>query len=402
MVVARAVMTVSDGWKTTFLNGKLYEVVYVIQPEGFVDQDKPNHVYRLNKGLYGLKQAPRAWYDMLSSFILSQEFSKGVVDPTLFTRKASRDILLKYGMLFTDSVDTPMVDKSKLDEDLQGKPVNPTHYCGKAYRKALTCTYEDADHVECQDTRRSTSGSAQFLGDKLVSWSSKKQKSTAISSTKAEYIALSGCLENGVVELYFVRTEYQLADIFTKALPRERFNFLIEKLSMRRGAVKASKRRRSMLDYRIQQLSNGSSEGSRIIPETQLRVDIPIHQEDPTVQRNPLIDIVILMVKRSLECFVGRRNTETDKRLLQRTVQNRRDLPKDIPLYSVEVLRSDTYAGNPVKEILLNLNLPDHRSVLTEPEVHVKMGMEIPCSSKVKFITVCSYLINEYDDMMKA
>ncbi|GJW93643.1 hypothetical protein Tco_0173315 [Tanacetum coccineum] len=56
-------------------------------------------------------------------------------------------------------------------------------------------TYADVDHAGCQDTRRSTSGSAQFLGDKLVSWSSKKQKSTAISSTEAEYIALSGsCL----------------------------------------------------------------------------------------------------------------------------------------------------------------------------------------------------------------
>ncbi|GKC05471.1 hypothetical protein Tco_0997081 [Tanacetum coccineum] len=53
--------------------------------------------------------------------------------------------------------------------------------------------YADADHVGCQDTRRSTSGSAQFLGDKLVSWSSKKQKCIVISSTEAEYIALSGC-----------------------------------------------------------------------------------------------------------------------------------------------------------------------------------------------------------------
>ncbi|GJT14264.1 hypothetical protein Tco_0861306 [Tanacetum coccineum] len=53
--------------------------------------------------------------------------------------------------------------------------------------------YADADHAGCQDTRRGTSGSAQFLGEKLVSWSSKKQKSTAISSTEAEYIALSGC-----------------------------------------------------------------------------------------------------------------------------------------------------------------------------------------------------------------
>ncbi|GJZ76746.1 hypothetical protein Tco_0641418 [Tanacetum coccineum] len=93
--------------------------------------------------------------------------------------------------------------------------------------------FTDAGHAGCQDTRRSTSRSMQLLGDRLVSWSSKRQKSTAISSMEAKYIAVSGCLENGVVELYFVRTEYQLAGIFTKALCRERIEFLIDKLGMR-------------------------------------------------------------------------------------------------------------------------------------------------------------------------
>nr|GEV12499.1 copia protein [Tanacetum cinerariifolium] len=116
--------------KTAFLNGELRKVVYVSQPERFVDPYNPNHMYRLKKALYGLKQAPRAWYDMMSSFLLSQEFSKGAVDPTLFTRKARRDILLKYGMLSIGPVDTPMVDKSNMDKDLQGKPVDPTHYRG--------------------------------------------------------------------------------------------------------------------------------------------------------------------------------------------------------------------------------------------------------------------------------
>ncbi|GJY31102.1 hypothetical protein Tco_0414597 [Tanacetum coccineum] len=136
----------------------------------------------------------------------------------------------------------------------------------------------DADHASCVNTRKSTSGGIQFLGDKLVSWMSKKQDCTAISSAKAEYVALSAScaqvmwmrtqlqdygfnynkiplycdsqsaitiscnpvqhsrtkhihtryhfikeqVENGIMELYFVRTEYQLADMFTKTLPEER------------------------------------------------------------------------------------------------------------------------------------------------------------------------------------
>ncbi|GKC69947.1 hypothetical protein Tco_1115830 [Tanacetum coccineum] len=102
-----------------------------------------------------------------------------------------------------------MVERTKLGEELSRIPVDQTQYrikrvfrylqgtinMGLWYPKdiamALTA-YTDADHAGCQDTRRSTSGSAQFLGDKLVSWSSKKQTSTSISSTEAEYIAMSG------------------------------------------------------------------------------------------------------------------------------------------------------------------------------------------------------------------
>ncbi|GJS86551.1 retrovirus-related pol polyprotein from transposon TNT 1-94 [Tanacetum coccineum] len=78
--------------KTAFLNGELKEEVYISQLEGFVDQDNPSHVYKLKKALYGLKQAPRTWYDMLSSFLISQHFSKGAVDPTFFTRQAGNDL----------------------------------------------------------------------------------------------------------------------------------------------------------------------------------------------------------------------------------------------------------------------------------------------------------------------
>ncbi|GJW35745.1 retrovirus-related pol polyprotein from transposon TNT 1-94 [Tanacetum coccineum] len=366
--------------KTTFLNGELKEEIYICQPKGFVDPDHLTHVYRLKKALYGLKQAPQAWYDTLSWFLLDNKFSKGVVEPTLFTRKIGKHILLvqiyvddiifastdpkacdifsnemsskfqmsmmgqmsfflglqvsqspggifinqskfaleilkKFGMDSCDPVDTPMVDRLKLDEDPLGIPVDQTRFrsmvgslmyqasptkkhlealkrvfrylrgtinWGLWYPKdtamALTA-YADADHAGCQDTRRSTSGSAQFLGDKLVSWSSKKQKSTAISTTEAEYIAMFGCcaqilwmrsqlfdygfafnkislycdnrsaialccnnVEKGVVELYFVTTDYQLADIFTKALPRERFEFLLPRLGMKSMTPETLKR----------------------------------------------------------------------------------------------------------------------------------------------------------------
>nr|GFB31631.1 uncharacterized mitochondrial protein AtMg00810-like [Tanacetum cinerariifolium] len=116
---------------------------------------------------------------------------------------------------------------------------------------ALTA-YADVEHAGCHDTRRSTSGSAQFLGNKLVSWSSKKQKSTAISTTEAGYIVMSGCcaqilwirdqVVNGVVEWYFLTTDYQLANIFTKALSRERFKFLLPRLGMKSMTLETLKR----------------------------------------------------------------------------------------------------------------------------------------------------------------
>ncbi|GJT74988.1 retrovirus-related pol polyprotein from transposon TNT 1-94 [Tanacetum coccineum] len=246
--------------KTAFLNGDLQEEVFVSQPEGFEDPDNPTHVYRLKKALYGLKQAPRAWYDTLSKFLMANKFFKGVVDPTSLVSERQRHVTNTYAV---------------------GGPWGG----GEVVREGR----EDADHASCQDSRRSTSRSAQFLRDRLVSWSSNKQRSTAISTTEAEYIAMSGCctqilwmrsqlkdygfefnkiprycnnksaialccnnvqhsrskhinirhhfireqVENRVVELYFVETNYQLADILTKALPRERFKFLLPRLGMK-------------------------------------------------------------------------------------------------------------------------------------------------------------------------
>nr|GEU77319.1 hypothetical protein [Tanacetum cinerariifolium] len=80
--------------KTAFLHGSLKEDVYVCQPEGFIDADHPSHVYKLKNSLYGLKKPPRAWYDELSTFFLQNGFSKGIIDPMLFTRRFDDDILV--------------------------------------------------------------------------------------------------------------------------------------------------------------------------------------------------------------------------------------------------------------------------------------------------------------------
>ncbi|KAI3669642.1 hypothetical protein L6452_40952 [Arctium lappa] len=80
--------------KSAFLNGKLNEEVYVEQPPGFYDPKHPNYVYKLDKALYGLKQAPRAWYDTLSSFLISENFERGKIDNTLFFKKIKGHIIL--------------------------------------------------------------------------------------------------------------------------------------------------------------------------------------------------------------------------------------------------------------------------------------------------------------------
>nr|GEW39874.1 hypothetical protein [Tanacetum cinerariifolium] len=242
--------------KTTFLNGYLREEVYVSQPDGFVDQDNPNHMYKIKKALYGLKQAPRAWYAMLSSFLISQDFSKGSVDPTLFIRRNGNDLLLisqsprgifinqfkyaleslkKYGFESCDPIDTPMVEKSKLDKDKEGKALDPSHYCGMigtllyltASRPDLQfaiCMYARyqarptkkhdssvaltafADHASCQDIRRSTSGSVQFLEERLISWSSKR----TIDTTIDQQVAMDEALVPTSQRLRIERSNFRL------------------------------------------------------------------------------------------------------------------------------------------------------------------------------------------------
>nr|GEW44993.1 hypothetical protein [Tanacetum cinerariifolium] len=145
-------------------------VVNQMDPDGFVDPYNPNHVYKLKKALYGLKQGPRAWYDMLSSFLISQDFSKGLVDPTLFIRlqisqspggifinqsNYALESLKKYGFESCDPVDTPMVEKSNLDEVKEGKAVGPSHYRGMiGILLYLSASRPDLQFAICMCARR--------------------------------------------------------------------------------------------------------------------------------------------------------------------------------------------------------------------------------------------------------
>nr|GEV66715.1 hypothetical protein [Tanacetum cinerariifolium] len=193
--------------KTAFLHGSLKEDVYVCQPKGFIDADHPSHVYKLKKALYGLKQAPRAWYDELLTFLLRNHFFKGTIDPTLFIRHFHDDILVseymleilkKYGMESCDPVGTPMEIKDKLDLDQNGifcylrGTVNMGLWYTKDSGFELT-GFSDAAYAGCKDTFKSTSGRAQFLGEKLVSWSLKEQDCMALSTAEVEYVSLSAC-----------------------------------------------------------------------------------------------------------------------------------------------------------------------------------------------------------------
>nr|GEW15172.1 hypothetical protein [Tanacetum cinerariifolium] len=282
--------------KTAFLHGSLKEEVYVCQPKGFIDADHPSHVYKLKKALYGLKQAPRAWYIQLFSDLMKSRFEMSMIGEMTFflglqVNQSPCDIFInqsnyvldnlkKYGMESCDPVGTPMEIKDKLDLDQHGTPAKPTKKHLKEVKRIFRCLrgtvntglwytndydfeltgFSDVDYVGCKDTFKSTSDGAQFLGEKLVSWSSKKQDCTVLSTAEAEYVSLSACsiaiscnpvkysrtkhiavhyhfikehVEKGKTELYFVKTDYQLADLFTKALPADRFNYLVRHLDMR-------------------------------------------------------------------------------------------------------------------------------------------------------------------------
>nr|GEW49129.1 uncharacterized mitochondrial protein AtMg00810-like [Tanacetum cinerariifolium] len=165
--------------KTTFLYGPLKEEVYVNQPDGFVDPYHPDKVYRLKKALYGLKQAPRAC----------------MVGALMYLTASRQDIM--HATCYCARYQAKPTEKHLTVVKWIFRYLKDTIHIGLWYPKdtgfELT-SFSDSNHAGCLDSRKSTSGGIQFLdGDKLVSWSSKKQDCTSMSSTEAEYVYLSAC-----------------------------------------------------------------------------------------------------------------------------------------------------------------------------------------------------------------
>nr|GEU50417.1 hypothetical protein [Tanacetum cinerariifolium] len=280
--------------KMAFLNGELKEEVYVSQPEGFVNQDNPLHVYKLKKGF--LRSQTSTMYMMTNKFKMSMmgkmSFFLGLQisqSPRgIYQSKYASEIVKKYGLHSTNSVNTLMIKNKKLDEDLQGKLVDATLYGGMIRSLMyLTDSRHHLIYAICLCARYQAKPTENHL--QVVKRIFDALTEPLTWAFEAEYIALSGCclqilwmhsqlidygfqfnkiplycdnkstialcynnvqhsrakhidvhyhfikeqVENGIVELYFIRIEYQLADIFTKPLPRERFNSLIDKLGMK-------------------------------------------------------------------------------------------------------------------------------------------------------------------------
>ncbi|GJZ30935.1 retrovirus-related pol polyprotein from transposon TNT 1-94 [Tanacetum coccineum] len=210
--------------KTKFLNGPLKKEVYVNQPDRFVDLYHLDKVYRLKKALYGLKKAPRAWCDELSNFLVSKGFSKGSINPTLFITKHREDILLvqiyiddiifgstnpklskRFGKLMHSKFDMSMMGELKfflgiqIHQSPRGIFINQAKYAQEILKK------------HDSDINRAHSGTKHI---------------------DVRYHFIKEQVEKGIVELFFVGTEYQLADLFTKALSEDRFKYLVRRLDV--------------------------------------------------------------------------------------------------------------------------------------------------------------------------
>ncbi|KAL9261956.1 Retrovirus-related Pol polyprotein from transposon RE2-like protein [Drosera capensis] len=179
--------------KNAFLNEKLQERVYIEQPPGFEDSEYLGYVYRLDKALYGLKQAPRAWYETHSTFLCENKFERVKVDTTLILKKHKEHILLdiQYAVCVCaryqfDPKESNYTTVKRILRYLKGTP-----NLGVCYPKESDFTligFSDVDFAGCRVDKKSTSGTCQFIGPRLISWFNKKQTTVSTSTAETDYI----------------------------------------------------------------------------------------------------------------------------------------------------------------------------------------------------------------------
>nr|GEV72685.1 uncharacterized mitochondrial protein AtMg00810-like [Tanacetum cinerariifolium] len=186
--------------KTAFLHGSLQEDVYMYRPKDFIDADHPSHVFKLKKDLYGLNQAPRAWR-FVDDLLVVQVY----IDDIIFGSTHPRPDIVHATCLCARYQAKPtekhLKKVKRIFRYLWGI-VNTGLWYMKDSGFELT-GFSDADYAGCKDTFKSTSGGAQFLGKKMVSWSSKKQDCTTLSTAEAEYASLSACC----AQVLWIRTQ---------------------------------------------------------------------------------------------------------------------------------------------------------------------------------------------------
>nr|GEX00161.1 integrase, catalytic region, zinc finger, CCHC-type, peptidase aspartic, catalytic [Tanacetum cinerariifolium] len=242
--------------KTAFLNGNLREKVYVSQPDGFVDQDNPNHVFS------GFDIVHPQERQRLTSGLQISQSHRGIF---INQSKYALESLKKYGFESCDPMDTPMVEKSKLYEDKEGKVVDPSHYRGMIGTLLyLTASRHDLQFAICMCAGYQARPTEKHMRIMLVAKILAEMRSQLtdyglgfnkipmycdnksaialccnnVQHSRSKHIDIryhfiKEQVENGVIELYFANTEYQLADLFTKALGKDRIEFLINKLGLR-------------------------------------------------------------------------------------------------------------------------------------------------------------------------
>ncbi|GKB80509.1 integrase, catalytic region, zinc finger, CCHC-type containing protein [Tanacetum coccineum] len=170
----------------------------------------------------------------VQSLLKIYQSPKGIV---INQAKYGLEILKKHNMDNCHSIGTPLATKPKLDVDLSGEPVDNL-IIDSGFE--LT-TFSDADHAGCLDTRKSTSGGIQFLGDKLVSWMSKETKLAlqCLQQRQSTWRYLQVVLNQAIAILMQPHTTYRerkhihTADMFTKALPEDQFKYLVRRIGMR-------------------------------------------------------------------------------------------------------------------------------------------------------------------------